>query len=49
MFDGLTNRLEEIFGRLTKRGALNEGDVDEALREIRVALLEADVALPEGK
>ena len=46
MFDGLTNRLEEIFGRLTKRGALNEGDVDEALREIRVALLEADVALP---
>jgi len=49
MFDGLTNRLEEIFGRLTKRGALNEGDVDEALREIRVALLEADVALPVVK
>jgi len=45
MFDGLSDRLGGIFDRLKKRGALNENDVDEALREIRVALLEADVAL----
>lgn len=45
MFDGLSDRLGGIFDRLKKRGALNEIDVDEALREIRVALLEADVAL----
>jgi signal recognition particle subunit SRP54 len=46
MFDALTDRLGGIFDRLTRRGALTEGDVDEALREVRVALLEADVALP---
>ena len=46
MFDGLTGRLGEIFDRLRKRGALSESDVGEALREVRVALLEADVALP---
>lgn len=45
MFDGLTNRLGEVFGRLKRRGALNEADIGEALREVRVALLEADVAL----
>ncbi len=45
MFDGLSERLGGIFDRLRKRGALNEADVDEALREIRVAMLEADVAL----
>src|SRR5690554_1572185 len=45
MFDTLTNRLGEILDRLTKRGALSEGDVAEALREVRKALLEADVAL----
>jgi len=45
MFDNLTNRLGEILDRLTKRGALSEGDVAEALREVRRALLEADVAL----
>ncbi|MEX0590449.1 MAG: signal recognition particle protein [Xanthobacteraceae bacterium] len=45
MFDNLTNRLGEILDRLTKRGALSEGDVAEALREVRKALLEADVAL----
>ena len=46
MFDGLSNRLSDIFDRLRKRGALSESDVAEAMREIRVALLEADVALP---
>ena len=45
MFDGLTGKLTAIFDGLTKRGALKEADVDAALREIRVALLEADVAL----
>ena len=46
MFETLTQRLGDVFGRLTRRGALSEGDVDAALREVRVALLEADVALP---
>ncbi len=45
MFDTLTSRLGGILERLTKRGALNESDVAEALREVRKALLEADVAL----
>ena len=49
MFDDLTGRLGGIFDKLTKRGALKEADVEEALREIRVALLEADVALPVVK
>ncbi|HVH80806.1 MAG TPA: signal recognition particle protein [Stellaceae bacterium] len=46
MFDTLSNRLGEIFDRLRGRGALSEEDVGAAMREIRVALLEADVALP---
>jgi len=46
MFDRLTERLGEVFGQLTRRGALSAADVDAALREVRVALLEADVALP---
>jgi signal recognition particle subunit SRP54 len=46
MFDGLTERLSSVFDRLSGRGVLSEKDVDEALREVRVALLEADVALP---
>ena len=45
MFDSLTSRLGDVFDRLTRRGALSEDDVDTALREVRVALLEADVAL----
>lgn len=45
MFDALTDRLGKVFDGLTGRGALSEKDVNEALREIRVALLEADVAL----
>jgi signal recognition particle subunit SRP54 len=49
MFDSLGNRLNDVFDRLRKRGALAEGDVDAALREIRIALLEADVALPVVK
>jgi signal recognition particle subunit SRP54 len=43
MFDALSDRLEGIFGRLRSRGRLSDDDVDEALREIRTALLEADV------
>ncbi|MCX8501064.1 MAG: signal recognition particle receptor subunit alpha, partial [Alphaproteobacteria bacterium] len=46
MFDSLGQRLGSIFERLKGRGVLSEGDVGDALREIRVALLEADVALP---
>ncbi len=46
MFDSLTERLGDIFDRLTRRGALSEEDVSAAMREVRVALLEADVALP---
>ena len=49
MFDGLSNKLGDIFERLKKRGALREADISEAMREIRVALLEADVALPVVK
>jgi signal recognition particle subunit SRP54 len=49
MFEGLGGKLSAIFDRLTKRGALSEGDVTTALREVRVALLEADVALPVVK
>ncbi len=45
MFDGLSNRLGEIFERLKKRGALSEADIADAMREVRVALLKADVAL----
>ena len=49
MFDALSDRLGGIFDGLTGRGALSEKDVNAALREIRVALLEADVALPVVK
>lgn len=45
MFQTLTDKFEGIFGRLGKKGRLTEEDVDEALREIRLALLEADVNL----
>jgi signal recognition particle subunit SRP54 len=46
MFDSLSDRLGDVFDRLRRHGALTEDDVGTALREIRVALLEADVALP---
>ncbi len=46
MFESLSERLGGVFDRLRGRGALNEADVREAMREVRIALLEADVALP---
>ena len=46
MFENLSDRLERIYKKLKGRGILKEADVDEALREIRVALIEADVSLP---
>jgi signal recognition particle subunit SRP54 len=49
MFETLSDRLTAVFDRLTRHGALGEEDVASALREIRVALLEADVALPVVK
>lgn len=49
MFDSLSDRLGAIFEGLRGRGALEEKDVNEALREVRIALLEADVALPVAK
>ena len=49
MFENLTNKFEEIFSSLKKAPSLDENQVDEGLREIRQALLEADVALPVAK
>ena len=46
MFDSLSDRLSGVFDRLRGRGALTEADVRGAMREVRIALLEADVALP---
>lgn len=43
MFESLTDRLNGVFGKLTSRGRLSEKDIDAALREVRMALLEADV------
>jgi len=49
MFESLSDRLGGVFDRLRGRGALNEDDVRAAMREVRVALLEADVALPVAR
>ena len=49
MFENLTDKLGNVFKGLTKRGSLSESDVDSALQEVRLALLEADVALPVVK
>jgi len=49
MFDNLSDRLGGVFDRLKGRGALKEQDVRDAMREVRVALLEADVALPVAR
>jgi signal recognition particle subunit SRP54 len=49
LFDTLSDRLGSVFDRLRGRGALTEGDVRAAMREVRVALLEADVALPVAR
>ena len=49
MFDNLSDRLGGVFDKLKGRGALKEQDVRDAMREVRVALLEADVALPVAR
>ena len=49
MFDALSDKFTGIFDGLRTRGALSEGDVTEALREVRLAMLDADVALPVVK
>ena len=46
MFESLSGRLADVFEKLKRRGALSETDVSGAMRDVRVALLEADVALP---
>ena len=49
MFESLSDRLGGVFDRLTRQGALTEADVQTALREVRTALLEADVSLPVAR
>lgn len=49
MFESLSERLSGVFDKLTKQGALTEADVSTALREVRLALLDADVALPVAR
>ena len=49
MFETLTDKLGAVFNKITSRGVLSEADIDSAMREIRVALLEADVSLPVVK
>lgn len=49
MFDTLSDRLGGVFDKLKGRGALREQDVRDAMREVRIALLEADVALPVAR
>ncbi len=49
MFETLSEKLSGVFDGLRRRGSLNETDVAEALREVRVALLDADVALPVAR
>ncbi|MBF0270149.1 MAG: signal recognition particle protein [Alphaproteobacteria bacterium] len=49
MFESLSDKLSQTFERLKRKAALSEDDVGEALREVRIALLEADVALPVVK
>jgi signal recognition particle subunit SRP54 len=49
MFASLSDRLGSVFSGLRKRGTLSESDIDTAMREVRIALLEADVALPVVK
>src|SRR3954447_13353998 len=49
MFETLSDRLESVFASLRGKGRLSEADIDATAREIRVALLEADVALPVVK
>lgn len=49
MFNKLSEKLSSVLGKLRGRGVLNEADIDTAMREVRIALLEADVALPVVK
>jgi signal recognition particle subunit SRP54 len=49
MFETLSDRLSGVFGSLTRQGALTDEDIATALREVRVALLEADVSLPVAR
>ena len=49
MFESLSNRFDVIFKGLKKTGSIDESSLDAALRDIRRALLEADVALPVAK
>lgn len=49
IFDVLTDKLTAAFSKITSRGVLTEKDIDDAMREIRIALLEADVSLPVVK
>ncbi len=49
MFDSLSGKMTEVFDRLRSRGALSEADISEALREVRLAMLDSDVALPVVK
>ena len=49
MFESLSERLGAIFKRLTGRGKLSEADINEVMREVRIALLEADVSLAAAK
>ena len=49
MFENLSDRLSGVFGKLTRQGALSDDDIATALREVRVALLEADVSLPVAR
>jgi signal recognition particle subunit SRP54 len=49
MFEALTDKLQGIFDRLGQKGVLTENDVDTVMREVRMALLEADVSLPVAK
>ena len=48
-FENLTERLQNVFKNLRKKGKITENDIQEATKEIRLALLEADVALPVVK
>ncbi len=49
MFEALTDKLQGVFRRLGSRGTISERDLDEALREVRLALLEADVNFKGGR
>ena len=49
IFETLTDKLGSVFSKITSRGVLSEKDIDDAMREIRIALLEADVSLPVAK